>query len=1278
MDMFGYRDGDTAKIVGVQCKCKGPDEQATETELRTDFEKALNYTPHITEYFFTSTADDHGPLQTFAAKLTEEQRLKGRNIVVRAWGWGTLEDEMSAYPEVALVFDPNHSPTAEMQARRHEELVALQADTLAEVRAFRADLHRSSASDATSSEADPSEAALDAEIDRYRDRANTGKPRSSLDLLQALLNSLTDQNSGHIWFRVKANIAHCLLKLGEETAAAAMLEEAVAHAPDDPKAAANLVLAMMLRGQHREALDRALMELQKSPDNEALAGYAVQAAGYGGAPSVISRIPDRLRESEAVLKYNLLNLRSGGDQAWMDLARKGRTHDGKDEFYRRQAAEADIQEILEGSHNANWALSAEDRLALRQAADDLISLWNKAKTEEAPERPDILAICMNATLALSALGEKFEARDLIVDGLSISQGADDDLLVRVAAVALEAGDKQLAEQVFPKLGSEGAALLLKSQIAVRYGNWHYLAEIAGSTELDTVPASDRGLIKVITASAAIKKLAAKDPASASADLMALAREYEESGRASVIIAQVAEDLGLPDVAAAAYRSAISAINDASHRASRIMVAGYASQRHDHAAVIRLLEGFVDHGVDNDDLLQLATAFAYEFPPRSRAVEFFGALPNAIRNSQKYSLLEGVMQYHRGDLDSAAECFVRAREQAPHQIQPLLMHVQTLLRQKRKSDLPALVADLEPTALRGTAVDQVNLAQVLAVGGRVDDALQLGFETLDSNRNNSKVALKWLGLCLGHLRLLHELSDAPIGIGMWTRLTSDDGQVNEFLVVDGLGDPAEGKYGPTHSIAEAAIGHRVGDDFIVQDRLGRSVRWTVELVQHKYLRAYLELTENFNTRFPSEDGFFVIRTTNNDIEPFLHVMRRQSEHAQQALNNYTQGPLPISVIVELSGAGDVIRFADSLRLNGVPIEACDGTYHERVHAIGLVKEQRGKGVVLDTLTFWALVGIDGLSVLKKVFGNVLLARSTADEIQKLREYGQNIVDGSERGGTAYFRDGQFYFDEMTPEREQQIADSIAKREVAMEADCEVVPVHAPDNFDPRVLEHLHGGALDPIFVARERGMLLISDDKRFRQWAGSQNVQAVWLQAVFLYAKRNKHIDGAEYARLIAQLAVLNHSAITCNAYDILEIFKQATPETRYTVQAIAGTLGVPEAEINSHFEVAMDAIDIVWLRKSGIDGRYVVGQLLQNIARNRPHDRDQVLSLARVRMAQLPGGAEYFDRWKVGHFIVDEPRGGSPQADELSVTKSKVTRAGSRAKRSQQRSRKIRRRRAAG
>ncbi|WP_395448936.1 hypothetical protein ACHMW7_03195 [Aminobacter sp. UC22_36] len=1227
MDMYGYRDGVTAKIVGVQCKCKGQGEKASEKELRDDFEKALKYEPRLTEYFFTTTADDDAPLSTVAAKLTEEQRVLGRNIVVRAWGWDTLEDQISAHSDVALMFDPNHSPTAELQSQRHEEIVGLHSNTLVEIREVKALLLARATVDGTSD--DPAEAALDAEIDRYRDRANKGKPRSSLDLLNDLLKTLTEKHSGHIWFRVKANIAHCHLQLSDEATAADMLEEAVAHAPEDPKAAANAILAMMLRGDHQKAFEQGLAELTKSPDNEVLAGYVVQAGGYAGVSDAIDRIPEAVRASEAVRKYHLLNLRNAGDPSWIDLARLGREGDAEDEFYKRHAAEAVITEIVDGDHRTSWKLTAEGRERLRQAGKDLVDLWNLAKKEEASDRPDHLALWINGALALLAVGDSDAAKELVLEGAAVSGGKDPDIQVRVAAFAMELGDEALAREAFPKLAEVGSALLMRAQIAARLGDWDYLMGLDGTEALETIPETERELVKALASSASIRKIALDDPAGASSDLNDMIVLYMKNGRASVLLAQLADELGLPEASSRAYGNALASISNNSHIASRAMVAGYATRLHDHAEVIRLMDGYVDHNVDSKDLFDLASAFAYEFPPRARAVEFFANLEGSIRNLRQYVMLEGIMHYHRGELNLAEDRFLKSRELSPDLIKPILMQAQTLFRLRRKSELPVLVADLDVSLMQGSPREKMDFAHLLVAGGRAEDGLDLGYAVLDADRNDPKVALKWIGLALGQLKRIHELSDAAIGVGMWTSLESDDGQTNQFLVVDGPGEPSEKKFGKGHVVAEAAIGHRVGDSFDVEDRLGRTVRWTVQQVRHKYIHAYADLTENFNIRFPDEDGFYVIRTVGDDIGPFLDVMRRQGERREKVHELYTNGPLPISVLTEFSGGGSVLRFADSLRGEGIGIEACEGALPERNWATRTARAHFGKGVVLDTLTYWAVVGINGLDVLKDLFGRILLARSTADEIGQLHE-DDDLVPETEHSGSAYFHKGQFHFDEFTPERAKQLADAIAMREAAMQADCNVVPVHAPNDIDPRLLETIRHGALDPIFVARENGMLLVTDDKRYRNWAGGLKVRAVWLQAIFLAAKESGRLDDKVYARLVGELALLRHTSITCSAGDIVEIVAQATPDTRYTIDAIAEAIGVEKAEILSHYRVTTEAVIRLLQTGPTPNAEYAIGLLMRNLLRYRTSDRRQLLTGLKRTLSDQHGGRALFDRWKKG------------------------------------------------
>lgn len=216
-------------------------------------------------------------------------------------------------------------------------------------------------------------------------------------------------------------------------------------------------------------------------------------------------------------------------------------------------------------------------------------------------------------------------------------------------------------------------------------------------------------------------------------------------------------------------------------------------------------------------------------------------------------------------------------------------------------------------------------------------------------------------------------------------------------------------------------------------LGRVQHWTVQKVEHKYLPAHNDITENFNSRFPTQDGFWVIRTVGDDVEPVLDVMRRQGERHDKVLGLYAEGKLPIAVIVELAGRS-VIAFADTLRFLNVPIDTCEGTLPERQRASAVVQEFRDQGVVLDSLTHWVAVDLEAIDILKSVFGKVVVPRSAVDELAQLGDGGG--FGGGEWSGTAGYYGGKFFFDEMTAERAAARAEAIIKREESLQMDCEV--------------------------------------------------------------------------------------------------------------------------------------------------------------------------------------------------------------------------------------------------
>ncbi|TAX29817.1 tetratricopeptide repeat protein [Rhizobium leguminosarum] len=1230
MDMFGYRAGDPSKIVGIQCKCKGLDEQATEAELREDLEKALRYEPKINEYYFTTTAADHAPLQTVAAKITEEQRLLGRRVIVRAWGWGTLEQRIAEHPDVALVFDPNHSSTAKIQEHRHEEMIALLKPIHDSIVANPSAIF----TDATSASPDPVEMILDAEIDRYRDLMTAGQPKSALKLLQVLLNSLTSANSAHIWFRVKANIGHCHLHLGDEASAADFLDEAVRHAPKDPKALVNAVLALTLRERNQEALDLARGELEKDSSNEVLAAYAVQAAGLLGIRDVLSVVPKECRDKEPVLKYQLNYLRSAGDDNWRTVANEGLERCPDDAFYLRHSAEAKLEALVKGEHAKTWLLTDDEREIVKSAAQTLQFLWDEAKAGEVPARQDNVVLCLNAASALMLMGEFERASSLIEEGLSIKPG-DPDLCTKAAAIALETSDGPISAALFDALPVEGAGFLLKIQIAAHNGNWTYLADLRGDASLKSVPHSEVTTVETLTEIAYIRSIA-KPGSNDAADLLSEAIEKRRgAARPLVLLAQLADELSIQAVAKSTYEKALHAITRNSHVADRQMLARYAARRRDHAAVILLLDGHIETQAASAELLELASAFAYQFPPKSRGLGFFTDLPAAIRETAEYTMLEGILHYHRGDLASAEDRLRMAVALDKDSIKPLLMLGQTLLRQKKKDAIPGLVSALDPFVMNGSALDRIHLAHLLRMSGRLDDALRLGFATWEAHRNEVAVNLKWLGLTFGCLSHLQALSDAPVDVGMWTSLSSDDGQMIDFTVVASPGRPAERKFDLTHALAAKALGLRVGGTFHTTDGLGRERIWSVNSIEHQYLHAHRDVSENFNERFPDESGFWIIKSTGDDLGPFMDVVRRHSEKQEKLLDHYTRQQVPIALLAEFSGASSAV-VAETLRSNDIEIEVCEGTLPERNNASQTVRRFLGKGVVLDTLTHWAAVEIGAIPILKHVFGRVLVARSTVDELLQLEDEASEVVEGSEKSGTAFYHNGKFYYDEMTPERRAAKASAIQARIDSLNSECDVVPVHAPDDADPEVMERLHGGALDPIFVAREHEMLLISDDKRYRIWAASQQVPGAWLQIALMVAVDEGAITLERYALLSADLASMRHGPVSFNASVVNSVVRQSTPDTQHRLFAIARCLGVEKADMQSHLNVLDDTLKLLWSEPTVTStAMRATGLLLQNVIRFRPHMQRAILARAHRTLSQFWGGSGYVPAWQKGHFIPD-------------------------------------------
>lgn len=1101
--------------------------------------------------------------------------------------------------------------------------------------------------DATTAIALAVERHLDTTIDGCRDTLMRGKPRAALALFETFFASLEATASDRIRFRIKANMGHCLLALGEEDAAADMLDEAVAFAPGDPKAIANKVLALVLRDEHKAAFELARVELEKSPENDTLAFYLMQAAQF--LPEVadpLEFIPAPLHEKKIVLT-GLIDFRRSRDEtgAWWELAHRASSIFPDDDMLAQHAAEATLDRIARESNIGTWRLTSAMREDVAKVRDVLAKGWKRAEDSETPGRPDHLAFCGNFALAQHLTGDSSGAIQTLEAGLRHAPG-DEALAVRLALLAYESGDLQRAKSMFDVLPEHGEGAQIKCQIAARSGNWQYLARLDPDS-VRGLPESEQAPFRTLLDRA---RLLEDRPPDSQEQLQRLIAEAKGNGRSSILLAGTARDLGHFPEEIEAYGNAINAVTDDTHISGRSMIADYASRRDDAEVVAAMLDGHAVTDIDNDELRMLARAFANMQPPTRRGVEFFEELPDAIREIDHYRSCEGVFHFQRGSLDQAEYCFVALHSRSPNDLWPILCLFQIYERAGKLEDFARLIEELSPGNVQGTADQRMGFAQVLHHVDRDAEALALGYELLRANPNLPEFHLRYIGLIIGTGKSPDIPQPTMVDIGCWVQVESDAGEKHQLLIERGDDRPVDNIYSPSNPVVQALFGKAVGDEYEAAGALGMVHKGRILEIKHRYLHALHDALEHFNRRFPGHPGLRRILMPGEDISEILDVVKRQGEHVEELLKTYADKSLPMAFMAR--GWRHTIAFAATVRASGGTVHVSFGSMEERRTAFESIAQ--AKAAVLDTFTFWTAADLHALDVLKLVFPLLAVPRSVVDDLATLKPTASG--DGQGRMG---YRDGQYFLHQELREDIEAFERDIEAKQIALAENCEILPVAASGELSnlARIILAFDSQALDPLFLASEREWLLLCEELGYRKIAVRiLPVKTAWLQTVFLHAAIEGLIPVERYAELVAGLARRGHSHLAIDA-NVLLLAHWSGEEGRF--DAVVDHIGTKHAEILSHLRVSLEFLAELWKRPNPTtDDQAATGRLLECLVRHRPRETSAILNFITNK---VPTTEPYIVGWAKGHFIawpapvaLTEPARPKPQ--ELGMKPRKARR----------------------
>lgn len=1233
VDLYGARGDDPSHGVGIQCKLKGDGKSLDEDEVRGEVEKALTFKPPLREYYIVTTAPDDVAMQELARLITSELFAAGTKMRVVVWGWNTLEEKIFQSAEARKAFDPAYSPYSDKILANTDQIIVAQdaaeksfADikeqlTLLQSRAL------SMPGDGTIS-LGSYEKGLDAEIDGYRELNNNGKPQTALGLLDGLLDRVKGTASGRLLFRIKANIASCHLSLGDEKRAGELLLEAFEHAPEEPKAVANKAFGLLVLGEPLEALAFARAAISKDPTNDHLAGIMVQAARFD--PSIqsgLDLVPEALRETAPVMIANTEFLRRRDRVEWRDAARTARLKHPLEHYVIQFAAEAELDEILndEGLQRTKLFKPGE-RERLKAAIDDLRALFEKSLSVENAFGAEEAAICGNLVVALFELDELPAALDIAKEGLDRSPG-DLDLLKRAAVVAIELGHQEIARKSIDAMRPSQDRTILAFRFYSDESDWAAIVKLA--KDQDNVPEIERPLIETVARIAACK-LQGGDALVKS--LPSIAADVTNDPRASIITADFARMEGLEELSERAFRAAKSAIGQESHIAARAMVAEHAGRRRAWSAVADLLNGHVNEDRDSWLLRRLAGAFVNDLPIKQRAIDFFDRLDPSIRDDSYYLHAEGIMSFNRGAL-AQAETLLRKAIAADPDLTNYLALFSVLRRRNKAREIRPIIDGINLETLVGTPGDKMFLAQQMRTCGLRKESIAFAYEVLISAPNDPDVSLRYFGLVMMNPSDQLIPSAREVAIGTWVRVVDQDRKSFEFLIEEGGGRPGENVFGSAHPMVAAAMGKKVKDTFTIRNGLGTEIEWQIDEIKHKYLHALHAMMAGFEQRFPGVKGFSSITMREGDVQPALDQVKRLAENHKNLADAYLVQHLPLSALATAMGR-DAIQLADFIRSLDHDLVVCVGHDPERVAARQLIETRRAAGAVLDTYTAWTAATTGAFDILTTVFGTLVVAQSTIDEIRSIAEDDKQLGKGTSM--TIAWINGEFVRQVLTAaDRSERRKFILEQLESILEC-CQVLPAAAPDNpteLATTLTENFGTNVLDPAHLSLQ-GYMLLSEDLYYRQFAQEAvGVDGTWLQSVFAFARETGIVDTTRYSDLAVKLAWRRHAHVSIDATVLMSTFDSDTSFGLGNFRALTKFIGIQDADMRAHVNVVGIFLDLIW--ESGttvsLKAMAATGILLEQLTRHRQRDWHVALAYLSER-----GGSElknYINDWVKGHFL---------------------------------------------
>lgn len=1280
IDLHGYRDGDTTKPVGIQCR--RVKEPLTEQAMREDAEAARAIKPALTELIFAATTERDVKAQTAAANLTAELRASGWPCRVVVMSWPDLCQEIVKYDDVLALFQPSgkvlQQPIIEAVQEEGRAVQARFDQQGMELRDIRDLLVRSQRSVTEEYDRDLEPEAhhepvgLHKEISQIRRFIQRGRTGAAGEELEALLKR-EPTIPPYARYRVLSNLAAVNFAANRYDRALAYAREALALRPDDPKAQTNLAYAELSSGDREAAAKRAGDVLANHPANGPAASALLQARMRDRSlADPYSLVPAAAHDTVEFKIGAIVFLRQRDDVSWRAMAAEAAVAHADNDVLQRFAAEAKLEPILiDPAVILGKPIDPATRQTAIACAVTLRKLWSKEIAAEDVNADETIPLACNLASALRFAGDDAAAADVLDH--TIAKAGRDTVLVRARAILhLHADEDEKATALLDGAEVDAELQLFAAQV-VAGRNPAKALERLSQIDPDGLPVNLRPVMTEVRAEIAIAMgdaaalrqalapLAASDDSAVTLQLlMARGREKgllaSDSRQAKLPLAADEEERGddddgeLPDERTLAphVRELVRFVREkepALEFADRVMLGQYLERHGAPETASDVLHGRVATDRDTAGLrTYLMASIAAGLATRSKAV--LDALPAEVAAVPFFVRAAATHHWNVGDAAKAAPLIERLHLAEPDRLHWFDWHLQALLRQGDEARVRKLLSEPVEERLKGSIGERARLARALSAFGFVERALKLSYRDFAANRGVPAAWMSFMSVMLlaGKSEDMGLLSPVITGDHAFA-VRFPDGIERRYLIEteEAVRHVEPDALPPDHQIAQAVLGKQPHDKVHWPD--GSTVEITA--AKHKYLDAFHAALARYNERFPAATGLKQVKVTlegENAFEEITAEVRARAEYVQSQTESYAEGKMSLAMLAFMTGISSIDVMVGLAEV-GTPYRVAIGLEQERIDAFSAIAANDRRGCVVDGATLHCIRRLGLESAVEAICGKIGIAQATADHYSERLQALDMLGTGN--GGTMGYRDGRLHFVERN-------ADETARTRALIEGDIAwlrasadvvpAVPMQDPPAFMRRLGMIKGARFFDEIYAASGSGRMLLVDDLFTRQAAGQLGVKGVWLQPVLMKARDRKLLSVTDYAKAITDLIDAGQTFISVDPQTLMaarRLDREAGGvNSGRRIRIAVRSLGGRHADINSHCGVAIAFLRSLWSANSLELSDYVAtSELLRALQRERTGDYQGILTVLDHHVDRRAFRV-YLREWAKGHFLrwpVDDP-----------------------------------------